>query len=102
MRYCPEPSLMAVRTFSMRAGLEASTVTPGRTAPDGSLMTPLMVACAQATWGASQTTVMTTATRKAARISHQLAPRGSNMTPPDGTVLTGLGRLGRGRQWTAR
>ena len=35
MRYCPVPSVTTERTFSMSAGLAASTVTPGRTAPDG-------------------------------------------------------------------
>ena len=30
----------------MSAGLEASTVTPGRTAPDASVTTPAMEACA--------------------------------------------------------
>jgi hypothetical protein len=45
MRYTPLLSVTAVRTFSMRSGLEASTVTPGRTAPDGSRTTPV-----RATW----------------------------------------------------
>ena len=40
MRYCPVPSVTAVRTFSMRTGLAASTVTPGSTAPDASFTTP--------------------------------------------------------------
>ncbi len=30
MRYCPVPSLTTVRVFSMRMGLDASTVTPGK------------------------------------------------------------------------
>ena len=42
IRYCPIPSVTTVRTFSMSAGLAASTVTPGRTAPDASLTTPVM------------------------------------------------------------
>ena len=37
----------------MSAGLEASTVTPGSTAPDASFTTPLMVACADATTGSN-------------------------------------------------
>src|SRR5215471_9551861 len=52
MRYCPLPSVIAVRTFSISAGLEASTVTPGRTASDASRTTPASVACAYATAGA--------------------------------------------------
>ena len=38
----PEPSVTAVRTFSMIAGLAASTVTPGSTAPDVSFTTPVI------------------------------------------------------------
>ena len=51
MRYWPEPSVTAVRAFSISAGLEASTVTPGSTAPDASLTTPVMDACANAVAG---------------------------------------------------
>src|SRR4029450_6524079 len=46
MRYWPVLSVTAVRVFSISVGLEASTVTPGRTAPDASLTTPASVACA--------------------------------------------------------
>ena len=42
IRYTPWPSVLAVRTFSMSAGLVASTVTPGNTPPDESLTTPAM------------------------------------------------------------
>ena len=38
-RYCPEPSVTTVRTFSISAGLDASTVTPGSTAPEASVTT---------------------------------------------------------------
>src|SRR5437667_7493695 len=48
MRYWPVPSLTTERTFSMSTGLSASTVTPGRIAPDVSLMTPVITACAYA------------------------------------------------------
>src|SRR4030095_7941293 len=51
MRYCPASSVSAVRTFSMRAGLEASTVTPGSTPPDSSLTVPVRVPCAQTSDG---------------------------------------------------
>jgi hypothetical protein len=37
----------------MRAGLDASTVTPGRTAPDVSLTVPVIDACANAKVGNS-------------------------------------------------
>ena len=46
IRYWPVPSVTTERTFSISAGLAASTVTPGSTAPDASLTTPVMVACA--------------------------------------------------------
>ena len=46
MRYCPVLSLTADRTFSIKAGLDASTVAPGSTAPDVSRTTPARVACA--------------------------------------------------------
>jgi hypothetical protein len=36
----PDPSVVAVRTRSMSAGLATSTVTPGSTAPDVSLTSP--------------------------------------------------------------
>src|SRR5918993_366953 len=53
IRYCPPLSVSAVRTFSISTGLEASTVTPGRTAPDESRTTPAMDACAYAATGVS-------------------------------------------------
>src|SRR5688572_33229416 len=40
IRYCPVPSVTTVRDFSMSAGLDASTVTPGMMAPDVSLTMP--------------------------------------------------------------
>ena len=40
MRYWPVPSVTTVRDFSMSAGLAASTLTPGRMAPDESLTMP--------------------------------------------------------------
>src|SRR5204863_5631752 len=41
IRYWPEPSVTAERVFSISTGLETSTVTPGSTAPDVSLTTPV-------------------------------------------------------------
>lgn len=40
MRYTPFWSVTAERTFSMSAGLAASMVTPGMTAPDESFTVP--------------------------------------------------------------
>src|SRR5207249_9807079 len=52
---------MTERTFSMRAGLAASTVTPGMTAPDVSLTTPAIeapsVVCAHAAVGNAARTI---------------------------------------------
>ena len=42
MLYRPSPSVVTVRTFSMSAGLAASTVTPGRARPPLSRTTPAM------------------------------------------------------------
>jgi hypothetical protein len=44
MRYCPEPSVTAERVFSISAGLDASTVTPGSIPPDVSRTVPVRVA----------------------------------------------------------
>ena len=51
MRYRPVPSVMTVRVFSMSAGLSASTVTPGSTAPELSFTVPVIEACAYAVMG---------------------------------------------------
>src|SRR5229473_6743307 len=57
IRYCPCSLVTAVRTLSMSAGLAASTVTPGSTAPEASVTTPEMLAalvpCADAGAGTS-------------------------------------------------
>src|SRR5580704_6728592 len=46
MRYWPVPSVTAARVFSIRAGLDASTVTPGSTAPELSFTIPAIDAWA--------------------------------------------------------
>src|SRR5213595_2701611 len=51
MRKRPCSSVAAVRIPSISAGLLASTVTPGSTAPDSSLTTPAMDVCAELTAG---------------------------------------------------
>src|SRR3954464_10676368 len=55
MRYSPRSSVTALRTFSMRTGLDASTVTPGKTAPEVQVTTPERLAalnpCAAALCG---------------------------------------------------
>jgi hypothetical protein len=57
--YCPVPSVTVDRTFSMSAGLDASTVTPGSTAPDASRTSPLIAACANAAAGSSSASTNT-------------------------------------------
>jgi hypothetical protein len=48
-------SVTAVRAFSMSTPLDASTVTPGSTAPDVSRTSPAMVAWAKAVEGMTAT-----------------------------------------------
>ena len=52
MRYWPLLSVTTTRTFSISAGLAASTVTPGSTAPEVSRATPVMDASVWA-WAAT-------------------------------------------------
>jgi hypothetical protein len=40
--YCPAPSVVTLRLFSMSTSLDASTLTPGSTAPDRSFTIPPM------------------------------------------------------------
>src|SRR5262245_27561797 len=63
IRYKPASSVVAVRAPSMRAGLLASTVTPGSTAPVVSLTTPAIALCASAAVGASSTNANADANR---------------------------------------
>jgi hypothetical protein len=46
---------VTVRTFSIKTSLEASTVTPGSTAPDVSLTTPVIALWARKTEGIAAT-----------------------------------------------
>src|SRR5688500_8418727 len=78
MRYWPLASVIDERTFSMRASLAASTVTPGSTAPDVSLTTPAMDDCASATVGMNRIPARTSASLVAFRTTLLLVC----MTPP--------------------
>jgi hypothetical protein len=60
IRYWPLSSVTADRSFSISAGLAASTVTPGSTAPEVSRTAPAMDPCAYADAGASKATVSKT------------------------------------------
>src|SRR2546425_969650 len=84
IRYCPVPSVTTDRTFSIRDALDASTVTPGNTAPDVSFTTPVMLACAQAAAG--------TSVNKAAPASPRMNPR---ISPP-----LDISEVGKYSRWT--
>ena len=52
MAVLPDPLVIVERTFSMSAGLAASTVTPGMTAPESSRTVPVIEeVCANAEMG---------------------------------------------------
>src|SRR5678816_3765165 len=74
MRYCPVPSLTTVRVFSMSAGLDASTVTPGSTAADASRTTPAIVAWAKTRLGSSKTPATAATTFTTGYIDDLLEP----------------------------
>src|SRR5688572_21586180 len=75
--YWPAPSVTTDRTFSINAGLAASTVTPGRTAPDVSLTTPAMDACAYAAAGSRTRHAIANETRFKPRMCRLLAQNGA-------------------------
>src|SRR4051794_20249405 len=54
MRYSPFASVVTDLTFSISAGLLASTVTPGSTAPVASFTTPAKALCARAVAGSAR------------------------------------------------
>src|SRR5262245_1534249 len=68
MLYWPLPSVVADRTFSIRAGLDASTVTPGNTAPDESRTVPVRDACANTQVGATRNNATTNQATPGARM----------------------------------
>src|SRR6266850_2873024 len=55
MRYWPASFVVTDRTFSISDGLDASTPTPGSTAPDVSRATPVIDACAYSSEGMRRT-----------------------------------------------
>jgi len=70
--YWPVASVVTARTFSMSAGLAASTVTPGSTAPDVSLTTPASDGADCANAVEAPRTPSTTRTPRKPRISRTL------------------------------
>src|SRR5262245_15131045 len=88
IRYWPDASVNAVRTFSISSGLAASTVTPGSTAPEASWTVPVIVACAYRAEGKSSTREIVTKVPRKPRMSRLLSA---------GTSLKGTGPLVRVR-----
>jgi len=74
MRYCPVASVVADLVFSISTGLEASTVTPGNTAPEASLTVP-----ARATWAHAALGMLAIATKS---ISVLVIVRIGSSAPP--------------------
>src|SRR5919108_1194153 len=67
----------------MRTELAASTVTPGSTAPDASLTTPVMAPCANAAAGRSKTAKRATANLRASIGIACLLRLGGGSAPQD-------------------
>src|SRR6266513_4143056 len=74
MLYRPSPSLVTLRTFSISAGLDASMVAPGRTAPDESFTSPAipLACCAQAVDASS--TIATAPASRSRQLLRTMAP----------------------------
>src|SRR5438876_4180097 len=90
MRYWPVLSVTALRLFSISAGLDASTVTPGSTAPEASFTTPVMEAWANARAGTS--TRSRNAPNTTCDLRMQLSPFDQHAAGPE---LSGLQRVAR-------
>src|SRR5688572_33440686 len=75
MRYCPLASVTTVRTFSISAGLEASTVAPGSTACDVSLTMPAIDAWAKTAVGHNRASAHTTTICALLRLSYTSVDR---------------------------
>src|SRR4051812_39178081 len=84
MRKRPRSSVTTVRTFSISAGLDASTETPGRTAPELSRAEPAMDAWANADAG-----------RRIDTANRNTALRTVRITQPPVRVTTRIGPCGR-------
>src|SRR4249920_3289866 len=74
MRYCPVSSVTPVRTLVMSAGLDASMVTPGSTAPEVSRTVPARL-CALARLGNTKRLAITTSNRISSRFMSENPPQ---------------------------
>src|SRR5262249_30287761 len=97
MEYLPSPSVTTARVFSIRTGLDASTVTPGSTAPDVSFTTPAIVLCAAAMEGKSVRNARPTQRRADVSpfIGFSLPCRKGMRTPADGFAGILIGNRAR-------
>src|SRR6266508_720266 len=84
--YWPAPSVMTVRVFSINAGLDASTVTPGSTAPLPSFTTPAIATCALLVLGMRNTPAQITARHNTTRRSIS-SPLSAISRPVDPAVV---------------
>ena len=83
-------SVTAVRTFSISTALDASTVTPGSTAPDVSLTTPVMDAWAKAAAGTNVNNAMVTNAARAMRVNGSLCAWAKRHARTHDCWVTGL------------
>src|SRR5438094_7109004 len=67
----------------MRTSLDASTITPGKTAPDASLTTPAIVLCARAAVGSTRAPSAMKIAAAIPLLVMPLPPLGRNRYPPD-------------------
>src|SRR4029453_1591449 len=104
MRYWPLPSVTTVRVFSINAGLEASTVAPGSTAPELSFTTPVIVPSACPELGAgSMTKPKTTMIAVAiARIRSPFVLCGNDMRRRPPRIVGAADRPRSPRPWPSR
>src|SRR5262245_1555356 len=104
MRYSPRSSVTALRSFSISTGLDASTVTPGRTAPDVSVTTPAMLA-ALVPWpdAVSGNETIADATRNRTTTACMLIVHlgSSHDSPRDRVVESRTAGAERGRSYTS-
>ena len=101
IRNCPWLSVKAVRVFSMSAGLEASTATPGSTAPLESRTTPAICAfCATARDGTSVNASNKTTETHVSRVIMLLPPTDSGRSFSNRLRRASLNSL-RGRRIAA-
>src|SRR6516162_1704816 len=94
MRYWPNSSETPVRTLVMSAGLDASIVTPGSTAPEVSRTVPARL-CALARLAPAPRKATTTSNRINSRMSEPPQPFGHEGVPDTADALRDYGPFGQ-------